>query len=89
MCDHIPCLEILGVIMAACDYCCEGVIKFCQMCETSKGNALHWELVGLWHLQGLFPCDYQSPSYEWIAASDKWILDQRQAHAILPLWWHS
>ena len=70
--------------MSACDYCAEGPVRFCGMCETSEGCRQQWEYVRLWHLEGLFPCDYNAPTYEWIAASDKWIQDQRQPHGIRP-----
>jgi hypothetical protein len=64
--------------MSCCDYCCEGVIRFCQMCETHAGNVLHWEYVRLWHLEGLFPCDYTAPNHEWITKSRVWV-DQMNA----------
>ena len=59
--------------MAACDHCSSGPINFCHMCDTSEGNALHWEYVTLWHLEDLFPCDYQYPSYEWIEKRQDWV----------------
>jgi len=64
--------------MACCDYCCDGVIKFCHMCETSAGNDLHWELVDLWNLHGMFPCDYSYANHKWIAQSRVWV-DQMNA----------
>jgi hypothetical protein len=48
------------------------------MCDTSDGALQHWELVGLWNLRGLFPCDYDSPTYEWIEKSRMWV-DQMNA----------
>jgi hypothetical protein len=43
------------------------------MCGTSEGNALHWEYVTLWHLEGMMPCDYQYPVYEWIEKGRDWV----------------
>ena len=72
--------------MAACDYCCEGAIRFCQMCETSEGGALHWEYIDLWHLQGCFPCDYESPTHEWDERTTKWFVDHMQPHGVNIKW---
>ena len=72
--------------MSACDYCEPGPIQFCKICETPEGNALHWEYVTLWHLNGCFPCDYQSPTHEWISMTDKWFIDQMQPHGIFIDW---
>jgi hypothetical protein len=48
-------------------------MRFCAMCDTSAGSLEHWEMVTLWHLEGLFPCDYHYPDYEWITKSREWI----------------
>ncbi len=58
--------------MGCCEYCAEGPIKFCHLCETTEGALKHWEMVKLWYLNGLFPCDYDSPTYEWVGASENW-----------------
>jgi hypothetical protein len=72
--------------MGCCDYCCDGAIKFCSLCDTHEGNMLHWEYVTLWGLEGCFPCEYQYPSYEWKARSEKWFIDQMQSHAVFIEW---
>jgi len=72
--------------MSCCDYCSPGPIAFCGMCGTPDGNAQHWEYITLWGLQGCFPCDYKSCSYEWILMTDKWFIDQTQAHAVNLCW---
>jgi len=59
--------------MAACDYCCDGIINFCHMCDTREGHDLHWEYMRLWHLEGLTPCEYDWPTYEWIRKSRDWV----------------
>jgi len=67
--------------MGCCDYCALGLVNFCNLCDTIEGRQLHWDYVHLWHLEGLFPCDYNSPTTEWIDKSQDW-LDQmnQQTH---------